>query len=339
MRDIRLPPSSRCPTSAPDPSRTGVFAVYFDLLYESGLVTTKNDPANRFGFAINFAPPYNSNGLSANNSFLNVVDEIGAFQSGSEALGSSEFLLAQMTFRANTAGVAEFVVDPADLSPFHDVLLFEPPAPVAVDRINLGVASITVLSAGAEGEYTNPQNSLDVNADGFVSPADVLMIFNDLSSNGSRQLSTNATFALGEGESLGGAVTGQSRYIDSNGDGFASPLDALQIINFLNAQSQYGGEAEGSTVLLANAVTSGSSHSPAILAAPSLVIDTARASSNLNRQTHSSKAIESVSQTRAFEALFAQHSQADTASSRQAGVASELISEDLLDLLADRNEI
>ena len=69
-------------TSPPDASRTGVFAIYFDLLYDAGLITTKNDPANRFGFDVTFAPPYNANGLSANNSFFNVVDEVGKGERG-----------------------------------------------------------------------------------------------------------------------------------------------------------------------------------------------------------------------------------------------------------------
>ncbi len=321
-------------TSAPDPSRTGVFAAYFDLLYDGGLITTKNDPANRFGFAINFAAPYNSNGLSANNSFVNVIDEVGAFQTGSESLGSSEYLLTQMTFRANTPGVAQFVVDPPDLSPFHDILLFEPPAPVALNRINLGVASITVLGAGAgagaEGEYTNPQNNLDVNADGFVSPIDVVLIFNDLGNNGPRKLGAGSAFALSEGGA--GVTTG---YVDANGDGYATPLDALFIINYLNSPGK-GAEGEGSSVLSANAAVSGKSPSLAISIAPSPAVETVPSRSSSAQQSSAS----STPNSSAVDTLFYYQSQtASTSSQRDAQVSdtsATLVSEDLLELLADR---
>ncbi|HUG68333.1 MAG TPA: Ig-like domain-containing protein [Pirellulaceae bacterium] len=326
-------------TSAPDPSRTGVFAVYFDLLYNSGLVSTKNDPANRFGFDINFSAPYNANGLSANNSFFNIIDEVGAFQSGSEALGSSEYLLTQMTFRANTPGVAQFLVDPPDLSPFHDILLFEPPAPVALNRINLGVASITVVGVSAEGEYTNPQNSLDVNGDGFVSPIDVVMIFNDLSTNGPRQLTASDVVALGEGE--GGAVRVPTGFVDTNGDGYASPADALGIINFLNLQSQREAEGEGNSVLFTNDITAAAPQSPAIFVAPSPspVIDTAHSSSSLAYRLPAGSPLD----TSAVDRLFYHHSQTESTSSARGVRAddpdSAIVSDDLLELLADRDSI
>ncbi|MDA1050164.1 MAG: Ig-like domain-containing protein [Planctomycetota bacterium] len=325
-------------TSAPDPSRTGVFAIYFDLLYDAGLITTKNDPANRFGFGINFGSSFNVNGLSANNSFVNVIDEVGAFQSGSEALGSSEFLLTELTFRANTPGLAEFVADPADLRPFHDVLLFEPPAPVALDRVNLGVASITVLGAGAEGEFTNPQNRLDVNADGFVSPVDVVMIFNDLTKNGSRRLAVTDSGALGEGEGGSGAVRVPTGFVDTTGDGFVSPVDALAIINFLNALSL--SEGEGHSVLVTNAAAGRSLQSTANSFVPSLVISTDRVSTNDSGQTDRDEPADSAPDPRALDTLFYHHRQTDSDSPQRdahvVDVASEIVSEDLLDLLADR---
>ncbi|MEO8497068.1 MAG: dockerin type I domain-containing protein, partial [Planctomycetota bacterium] len=327
-------------TSAPDPSRTGVFAVYYDLLYNSGFISTKTDPANRFGFGINFAAPYNSNGLSANNSFVNVIDEVGAFQSGSVPLGSAEFLLNDITFRANAPGVAEFVVDPADLSPFHDVLLFEPPAEVAIDRVNLGVASITVVGAGGEGEYTNPVNPNDVSGDGFVSARDVLMIINDLNANGSRQLfSLNTNAALGEGEDPKATVV--TGYIDVNGDGYVSPADALSVINDVNRQGQFKANGEGSSVLLTNAVADVASPLRVPSSVPALVINTVQANSSDNGQVERDKATRPVPDTRIVDALFAWHSQTDTTTSRHdaytSDAAAELVSEDLLDALADRD--
>jgi hypothetical protein len=326
-------------TSAPDPSRTGVFAIYFDLLYDGGLITTKNDPANRFGFGINFAAPYNSNGLSANNSFVNVIDEVGAFQTGSEALGSTEYLLTQMTFRANNPGVAQFVADPPDLSPFHDILLFEPPAPVSLNRINLGVASITVLPAGTgaapEGEYTNPQNNLDVNGDNFVSPIDVAMIFNYLNNNGAGKLGASNIFSLSEGE--GGVASIPTGFVDTNGDGFATPIDALSVINYLNALSLGSPEGEGTSVLVANALNGSSSQSQAFSIAPSLAVDTVPSLPSLAQRSP----ISSAPSTSAVDTCFYQHSQTESSSSLRdldvSDTSSTLVSDDLLELLADRN--
>ncbi|MBC8352007.1 MAG: tandem-95 repeat protein [Planctomycetes bacterium] len=330
VQDIRNP--------APDPARAGVFAIYFDLLYDSGLISTKNDPANRFGFDIDFSSPYNTNGLSANNSFVNIVDEVGAFQNGNVALGDSEYLLTEMTFRANTPGVADFVADPPDLTPFHDILLFEPPSPISIDRINLGVASITVLGVGGEGEFTNPSNHLDVSGDGFVAPNDVLLVFNDLDENGSRSLSSQVV-ALGEGEG-GTRIKVPTGFVDTNGDGNVSPIDALAIINYLNLANLSEGEGS-SFVLSANAASDTATISSTLAIAPVLVTDTGRGQSTDSGQTATSETTDSTSDTSVIDTLFYHHSQTDSsASSRGANVvdaASDLVSDDLLELLADRD--
>ena len=65
--------------------------------------------------------------------------------------------------------------------------------------------------------YTNPDNCHDVNADGFVSSIDALLILNYLNTGGD-------TSPEGSGPP----------YYDTNGDGFISPIDALLVINVLN---------------------------------------------------------------------------------------------------------
>ncbi|MCB9872810.1 MAG: tandem-95 repeat protein [Planctomycetaceae bacterium] len=327
-------------TSAPDPARTGVFAVYFDLLYNAGLITTKNDPANRFGFDIDFSAPYNSNGLSANNSFLNVIDEVGAFQTGDAAVGSGEKLLAEITFRANTPGVAQFNADPPDLSPFHDILLFEPPAPVALSRINLGAASITILGVSAEGSFTNPNNPRDVNGDNAVSAIDALLIINDLTTNGPRHLFSSSGGASGEGEA--GSVKMPVGFVDVNNDGEVSPIDALSVINYLNGSSFAAavGEGEASAVLSTNSVSVTTPQLPTLVIAP---IET-----TVTRSTESDALVDRTSvnsdpDRAAVDTLFYHHSQTDSSASQQSGrdveVDSELVNDDLLDLLADRSAI
>jgi len=213
----------------------GVFAAYMDLLYDSGLVSTIPNSANPRGFSVTFGPDYNANGLSGESKNF-VIDELGAFQASANPLGPNEKLLAVITLLAEAPGVARFFVDPADITPLHDSLLFEPTDPVSIDRIDLGLTEITITAplAGGEGEspFQNPRNQYDVDDNGQVTPRDVLLIVNRLNS---------ATGGEGEG--------GQASmvYYDVNGDGLGTPHDALKVVNFLNAQivTIGGGEGEG----------------------------------------------------------------------------------------------
>ncbi|MCA9128683.1 MAG: peptidylprolyl isomerase [Planctomycetales bacterium] len=76
--------------------------------------------------------------------------------------------------------------------------------------------------------HQNPNNSLDVNDDGFVSPADVLIIVNFLNANvGSGAISE---------------LPPPLPFRNVNGDLFITPIDVLIIVNFLNANSDGEGE-------------------------------------------------------------------------------------------------
>ena len=66
---------------------------------------------------------------------------------------------------------------------------------------------------------TNPRNHQDVNADGLVTPLDVLAIVNALNR-------------------LPLAPASDGLYLDVNGDGLLTPNDALQIVNYLNFQDR-----------------------------------------------------------------------------------------------------
>ncbi|MDP6468429.1 MAG: M36 family metallopeptidase [Pirellulaceae bacterium] len=208
----------------------GVFAGYVDLLLNSDLVSTIADSSNTLGFDVTFGPFY-PNGQSGVSS-TNIVDELGAFQASLNPLGPTEQHLATITLRADAAGVAEFFSDPADISPLHDSLLFEPTDPVDIDRINLGFTSITVTGGTGEGEspFQNPRNRHDVDDNGEVTPRDVLLVINRLN---------NHNAAVGEGEH------GEMVYYDVNGDGLGTPIDALNVVNYLNSHSSSGSEGEG----------------------------------------------------------------------------------------------
>jgi hypothetical protein len=81
--------------------------------------------------------------------------------------------------------------------------------------------------------FQNPANPNDVNADGWVSPLDALIIINLLNSRGSGSVA---------------GLPGPPDYVDVDGNNFVDPLDVLTLINFLNSGGMNGspeGEGEG----------------------------------------------------------------------------------------------
>jgi VCBS repeat-containing protein len=75
----------------------------------------------------------------------------------------------------------------------------------------------------------NPENPLDVNADGSISAIDALLIINEINKNGSHEIpSTSPAIAP---------------FWDVNGDGFVSSIDVLRVVNALNNGSLAEGEA------------------------------------------------------------------------------------------------
>ncbi len=88
-------------------------------------------------------------------------------------------------------------------------------APSSATEQGVGPAA----SAESPQVFQNPANPLDVNADGYVSPRDLLHVLNGL----------NGKTTPAEG------VPGISLFLDVNGDGYPSPIDALLVITHLNA--------------------------------------------------------------------------------------------------------
>ncbi len=101
---------------------------------------------------------------------------------------------------------------------------------------SLNVASTTSKATSANAAasvFAAPYiGSLDANADGELSPLDVLTIINYLNS----PVAANSSNVEGDGESSGNRL-------DVNGDGWVSPLDVLTLINHLNGVD--GGEGDG----------------------------------------------------------------------------------------------
>jgi hypothetical protein len=220
-------------------TQSGVFAAYQDILYDRNLVNVQTSPSG-LGFQIEFAAGPNgySNGKSGDIRIPGLINEVGSFQDSASPLGTSELLQFSIRMRANTPGTARFIADPADISPFHDSLLYSDPRnKVPYSQISYIPAELTIIggsgSGGGEGN-TNPYDRFDVNDDGFVSPIDALILVNKVNSNGGGALGSGG----GEGES-----SGERFYVDVNEDGFLSPLDILWVVNRING-SNAGGEGE-----------------------------------------------------------------------------------------------
>ena len=93
---------------------------------------------------------------------------------------------------------------------------------------NVANVSVTVYSA-----FQNQKTSLDVDADGSITPLDVLTIINDINANGLRTLPTG--------------IPDSAPYLDTNGNGQTDPLDALEVINYINTHLPGNAEGESSS--------------------------------------------------------------------------------------------
>lgn len=232
----------------------GIFATYQDILYNASRVSPVVDSTNNLGFAADFTArtgePLSGQYQRAIEGDIRtpgLINEIGAVATSNLPLnpGTARFEVFRIKLRANATGTAEFYGDPADISPLHDTLTYEPVSRVTNDKIGFGFDSVTIV-AGAAGEgegFTNRINPLDVNADGYVSPIDALAVINSLNSGGSRPLFGSNVGGEGEGSTA-------RMYIDTNADGYLSPIDVLGVINHLNRSGSGEGEGEAANMLL-----------------------------------------------------------------------------------------
>lgn len=117
---------------------SGVFAAYLDVNYDTGLLSAQPIPEFDSIYASQTSGDLTTDGE---------VDEVGAF--ADEAPGNEELLLASAAFTAQAAGTVNFVGDPADIRPFHDVLVFGTVVPVKDAAIDYGAASIEVIEVAS----------------------------------------------------------------------------------------------------------------------------------------------------------------------------------------------
>jgi len=117
---------------------------------------------------------------------------------------------------------------------------------------NPATVSINVIENARP--WQNPIEYLDVNADGFVSPIDALLVINDINFRGQRPLPNPPIPPLVP-----------PPYLDVNGDGFVSPIDALTVINFLNGGGGGEGEAEGESAPISPSLARGAESEPLLV--------------------------------------------------------------------------
>jgi hypothetical protein len=231
VTDIRLPGD---PTR--DANFVGAFSAYMDLLYDR----VKFQP---FG-PIVFSTQYNT-AVSGAGGTPGLIDEIGGtFSDQVNPPGPGAKLVFTKEFVASATGTnVQFVADPADVIPPHEITAFiVDPTPanskvqiIPTDRVYfLASSPIAEIIGAGEGENTNFSIPVDVNQDGSVTPIDSLLVINYLNATGSDPSGS------GEGES------GNWKR-DVNHDGNISPIDALLVINYLNRQQAVvpAGEGEG----------------------------------------------------------------------------------------------
>jgi cyclophilin family peptidyl-prolyl cis-trans isomerase len=121
------------------PSATGVFSFYEDVTYNGALATPT---AN----AITFGTQY-GNGRAGDTATAGLLDEIGSFAGSLSGLGSTEYLFYTVTFVAQKAGTLTFTGDAPDVSPFHDIGVYDSNDAIPLDRIAYGQASVNVAAA------------------------------------------------------------------------------------------------------------------------------------------------------------------------------------------------
>ncbi len=242
----------------------GMFSAFLDVLYDRSLVLPVVDPANPVGVEITYSPDYSNalDGAEGDASTPGLLNEVGSFTSSFTPLGPSDLEVFRVNFTANAAGVAEFLGDPADVTPLRDVVYFVPPSAAPYTDINYNIAALTIIGAGGEGDGEG--ENLDVNADGYVSPIDALLVVSHLNSGNSTSSGSSSTF---------------NPRLDVNRDRYVSPLDALLVISYLNGGAGEG-EGEGGNLTIANTGNSNTAPVDLLASDPVLVLGTIDAPTN-----------------------------------------------------------
>lgn len=207
----------------------GVSSAFADLTRDSSFITWT-------GLAI--SPTFANSQSGTIDVGQQIVDEAGGVGNVSPTGADPKQLLFTVDGSVNAAAplgtLMTVSLDPAD-GATHNTLVYGLAAPVSA---TYGTANLIVPVHA----WNNPQNPMDVDADGFVVGLDALLVINNL----------NRQFGGPNGQLPEPPVppTIPPPYLDVDADGFLTGLDALIIIRFLNvqAQAQAGGGASSASV-------------------------------------------------------------------------------------------
>jgi subtilisin-like proprotein convertase family protein len=129
------------PRATIPPLDRGVFSAYFDVLYDSNMVSVAGDATfnSAYPAAQIFRPAING-----------LLDEGGAFQDNSTAspLGPNPQILFSVPFTAEQVGLVTFSSDPADVLPEHEAALNRPTVAntaLSVEQIDFGSITLGIL--------------------------------------------------------------------------------------------------------------------------------------------------------------------------------------------------
>ncbi len=135
------------PRNVTDP---GVYSAYLDLLYSSGLVTPNAPTSGSQDFSATFIAPYQT-GRGGTAATPGIIDELGAFIGQVSAFNQPNRLpVVVLDFTAASAGIAEFIGDPADKIPGSEVTFYNAPSSARVpnEQIRFGRATIEIVPNG-----------------------------------------------------------------------------------------------------------------------------------------------------------------------------------------------
>ena len=114
-----------------------------------------------------------------------------------------------------------------------------------VKRRDLRVESLEMRALLDGSPWHNSSDPMDVNDDSRVTPLDAAIVISDLNKNGPRVLGGQPPGLLAQTTSNSSASSTPSAFVDVNGDGAATPLDAAILISRLNTANLVGEEEVG----------------------------------------------------------------------------------------------
>ena len=230
---------------------TLVYAGFLDVLYSADNLSPVAPTSNDYNFDLDFGTAFSAASGSGTAAVPGIIDEVGSLRTSTTFTfpytNDDPKALVTIYFDVTAPGTVQFKGSPSDLLPQHDTLLFLDNDPVAIEDIRHDVLTMTIGSAGSGQQ--NQGDALDVNADGFVSPIDALLVVNLLA-------------VIGEGEASGNGSSSVI-YPDVNGDEDVTAQDAMLVLIGLNEQAN-SGEGEQFVSLDRERESSSSSSSDAV---------------------------------------------------------------------------